>query len=141
MIYLAVTLFNYLMLYCYLDWQALVKSQKCDIIDWHYDRGLNNSKLTVWSLITVAVCEFGILTGLLLHTKTGLQKFLAIHEFSKQSRQIDIAVKTVNCFLYNEILQPWTDYFSFWIKLNKFVCVRFYCILNRLSFWLKLYTW
>jgi hypothetical protein len=43
---------------------------------------------------------------------------------NKQSRQIDIAVKTVNCFLYNKILQPWTEYFSFWIKLNK--CVYIY---------------
>ena len=41
-------------LFTYLDWQALLKSQRCDIIDWHYDRGLNNSKLIVWSLITVA---------------------------------------------------------------------------------------
>ena len=32
----------------------------------------------------MAVCEFGILTGLLLHTK--LQKFLAIREFGGESR-------------------------------------------------------
>ena len=41
-------------LFTYLDWQALLKSPRCDIIDWHYDWGLNNSKLTIWSLITVA---------------------------------------------------------------------------------------
>jgi hypothetical protein len=47
----------YICLHClftYFDWQVLLKSPRCDIIDWHYDRGLNNSKLTVWSLITVA---------------------------------------------------------------------------------------
>ena len=39
----------------YLPWlTGILKSPRCDIIDWHYDRGLNNSKLTVWSLITVA---------------------------------------------------------------------------------------
>ena len=46
-------LFDFDCLFTYLDWQALLKSLRCDIIDWHYDRGLNNSKLTVWSLITV----------------------------------------------------------------------------------------
>jgi hypothetical protein len=39
----------------YLPWlTGILKSPRCDIIDWHYDRGLNNSKLTVWSSITVA---------------------------------------------------------------------------------------
>ena len=39
----------------YLPWLTdILKSPRCDIIDWHYDRGLNNSKLTVWSSITVA---------------------------------------------------------------------------------------
>ena len=39
----------------YLPWlTGILKSLRCDIIDWHYDRGLNNSKLTVWSSITVA---------------------------------------------------------------------------------------
>jgi hypothetical protein len=34
----------------YLPWlTGILKSPRCDIIDWHYDRGLNNSKLTVWS--------------------------------------------------------------------------------------------
>ena len=28
--------------------------KKAIIVYWHYDRGLNNSKLTIWSLITVA---------------------------------------------------------------------------------------
>jgi hypothetical protein len=26
---------------------GILKSLSCDIIDWHYDRGLNNSKLIV----------------------------------------------------------------------------------------------
>jgi hypothetical protein len=39
-------------LFVYLPWLTLT-SPRCDIIDWHYDRGLNNSKLTVWSLITL----------------------------------------------------------------------------------------
>jgi hypothetical protein len=44
-------------LFTYLDWQALLKSPRCDIIDWHYDRGLNNSKLTVMiSVHTVEPC-------------------------------------------------------------------------------------
>ena len=39
----------------YLPWlTGILKSLRCDIIDWHYDRGLNNSKLTIWSSITVA---------------------------------------------------------------------------------------
>jgi hypothetical protein len=48
--------------------RALLKSQRCDIIDWHYDRGLNNSKLAVLSLITMVdggmrVCHFnGVIT-------------------------------------------------------------------------------
>ena len=45
----------FLWLLVYLPWlTGILKSPRCDIIDWHYDRGLNNSKLTVWSLITVA---------------------------------------------------------------------------------------
>jgi hypothetical protein len=28
-------------------WEAARQSPRCDVIDWHYDRGLNNSKLTV----------------------------------------------------------------------------------------------
>jgi hypothetical protein len=39
----------------YLPWlTGILNSPRCDIIDWHYDWGLNNSKLTVWSSITVA---------------------------------------------------------------------------------------
>jgi hypothetical protein len=55
----------------------------------------------------MAVCEFGILMGLLLHTENGTAEILGdTREVNKQLRQIDIAVKTVNCFLYNKILQP-----------------------------------
>ena len=46
---------------------------------------------------------------------------LAYHQEFLQSR-FSYVVITI---LYNKILQPWTDYFSFWIKLNKFVCVFF----------------
>ena len=45
----------------------------------------------------------------------------------KESKQ---AVKTVNCFLYNTIVQPWTDYFSFRIKLNTFTSVFFAFVLK-----------
>ena len=39
----------------YLPWlTGILKSPRCDIIYWHYDRGLNNSKLTVGFSITVA---------------------------------------------------------------------------------------
>ena len=56
----------------YLPWlTGILKSPRCDIIDWHYNRGLNNSKLTVWSSITVAD-----LTGLLLHTENGTAEIL-----------------------------------------------------------------
>ena len=46
---------------------------------------------------------------------------LAYHQEFLQSR-FSYVVITI---LYNKILQPWTDYFSFWIKLNKFVFVFF----------------
>ena len=76
----------------YLPWlTGILKSPRCDIIDWHYDRGLNNSKLTVWSSITVAdggmrVWHFnGVITT---YGKRDCRKFLAIHEFGGESRGI-----------------------------------------------------
>jgi hypothetical protein len=63
----------------YLPWlTGILKSPRCDIIDWHYDRGLNNSKLTVWSSITVADGGMGVwhFNGLLLHTENGTAEIL-----------------------------------------------------------------